>query len=192
MADSATRSFSEDQAAKTGQSSRTVRQDAERGEKIDEEVMEADENLARSEIKGAARTLSIAARAAAWERRKSFVQNLDETKKLSKRGRAEGRPVEFATETADVASSTQLGDPDAVELRAVLDGFLAAGHCLGNRLQRHALLRERLHLFELFMGPRLAVPFKSLGHGILLLGSGNGLARAGAWRELDGVAGVEG
>jgi len=54
-------------------------------------IMEADENLARSEIKGAARVLSVASREGAWKRKKSSVQKMDETKKLSKRGRAEGR-----------------------------------------------------------------------------------------------------
>lgn len=39
VADSATRSFAEDQAAKTGQAPRTVRQDAERGEKVCDEAL---------------------------------------------------------------------------------------------------------------------------------------------------------
>lgn len=39
VAKSATRSFADDQATKTGQSTRTVRQDAERGEKIGEDIL---------------------------------------------------------------------------------------------------------------------------------------------------------
>lgn len=65
-------------------------------------IMEADENLARHELEGAARTIAIGRREKAWKRKRdSFVQKMDETSKLSKRGRPEGRPTEFATETAD-------------------------------------------------------------------------------------------
>ncbi len=76
-------------------------------------IMEADENLARSEIQGAERTLSVKLREAAWNRirereGKSIVQNLDDTLKTSKRGRVnEGRPTEFATETASVSGMSR-------------------------------------------------------------------------------------
>lgn len=76
-------------------------------------IMEADENLARSEIQGAERTLSVKLREAAWNRirareEKSIVQNLDDTKKTSRRGRkGEGRPVEFATDTASASGMSR-------------------------------------------------------------------------------------
>lgn len=61
-------------------------------------IMEADENLARHELEGAARTIAIGRREKAWKRkRETFVQKMDESNSAPKMG----RPTEFATETAD-------------------------------------------------------------------------------------------
>src|SRR6187402_709465 len=60
----------------------------------------------------------------------------------------------------------QLGDAQAVGLGAVLDRFLAAGERLGDRLQRDALLGERVELLDLVGGPGLAMAFEAFGHDL--------------------------
>lgn len=62
----------------------------------------------------------------------------------------------------------EFGDTDAVELRAILYGLFATGHCFRNRLQGHALSSEQFQFLKLFRSPGLAVPFKSLSHNPLL------------------------
>src|SRR3990167_10557570 len=51
--------------------------------------------------------------------------------------------------------SVQLGDRQSVGLGANFDRFLAARQRLGDRLQRHALLRKRVQLVDLGRRPRL-------------------------------------
>lgn len=73
-------------------------------------IMEADENLARSEIQGAERTLSVRLREAAWNRirareGKSIVQNLDDGKVGYKRPPVPQK--QFATETASASGMSR-------------------------------------------------------------------------------------
>lgn len=72
--------------------------------------MEADENLARSEIQGAERTLSVKLREAAWNRirareGKSIVQNLDDGKIGYKKPPVPQK--QFATETASASGMSR-------------------------------------------------------------------------------------
>lgn len=73
-------------------------------------IMEADENLARSEIQGAERTRSVKAREAAWNRirereGKSIVQNLDDGKVGYKKPPVPQK--QFATETASASGMSR-------------------------------------------------------------------------------------
>jgi len=76
--------------------------------------MEIDENLARAELSPAERAAHIYRRAELWEKKRkvqkeeSNGQNLADTLKVSKRGRVgEGRPKQFAAETAAIAKTSK-------------------------------------------------------------------------------------
>src|SRR3954471_2134412 len=59
---------------------------------------------------------------------------------------------------------TQLRNLQPVRLGAVPDRFLAAGHRLGNALERHALAGEKVQLLDLVAGPGLPVPLEPFRH----------------------------
>ena len=85
----------------------------------DAKLMEIDENLERSELDGAQRTQHIKLRETIWKQKHAYIaaaeantesngKTLPMTKKVSKRGRkGEGRPEQFAAETAKVAGVTK-------------------------------------------------------------------------------------
>src|SRR3546814_4530971 len=60
----------------------------------------------------------------------------------------------------------QLRDRQAIGLGANLHRFLAAGQRPGDRLQRHALLREHMQLVDLGRGPWLFVAFEAVLHAM--------------------------
>src|SRR3546814_4090741 len=57
-------------------------------------------------------------------------------------------------------------DRQAIGLGANLHRFLAAGQRPGDRLQRHALLREHMQLVDLGRGPWLFVAFEAVLHAM--------------------------
>src|SRR3546814_3759581 len=61
-------------------------------------------------------------------------------------------------------SSAQLADLQPVDLRPLLHRLLAAGQCLGDGFERHALARQRAKLGDFLALPRLAVADEMLGH----------------------------
>src|SRR5215203_613348 len=67
-----------------------------------------------------------------------------------------------ATRDSRLRSLAKLGDVQPVGLRAILDRFLAALERLGDRLERHALLGQRVELLELVARPGLPMPLETL------------------------------
>src|SRR3546814_9544117 len=82
---------------------------------------------------------------------------------LSER-RSGGVSVTMGLSRGSAESSAQLADLQPVDLRPLLHRLLAAGQCLGDGFERHALARQRAKLGDFLALPRLAVADEMLGH----------------------------